>query len=213
VINAAQEAGCEGILQVSSAEIYGDGVEGLASLDESAPVLPHSSYGASKAVIDALVQVRWKEARTPAIALRQFNCVGERETHPYIVPEIISQLSRGSEVHLGNNSERDFQYAGDAVAMAVELLENGDFGQVYNMGSQQSIHVYELAKLIARIMGVNITIVEDESRKRPWEIWCLRSNNTKLYSTISTRPQVSLEGALVRAINDFRSNGSKWSWE
>ena len=108
VINAAEEAGCRGILQVSSAEIYGD-QKGLIS--EDAAISPHSSYGASKAAIDFLVQVRWHEAKTPVIALRQFNCIGERETHPYVVPEIISQLAASSVVELGNNSSRDFLYA------------------------------------------------------------------------------------------------------
>ena len=51
---------------------------------------------------------------------------------PYVIPEIISQLAKSSTVRLGNNSFRDFQYAGDAVRMAVDLLENGEFGEVYN---------------------------------------------------------------------------------
>ena len=130
----------KGILQVSSAEIYGDAPN--HPIDEKYPANPHSTYGASKLAIDALVQARWREAKTPAIALRQFNCVGENETHPYIIPEIVRQLDgEFSTVMLGNNSFRDFQYAGDAVRMAVELLEKGNFGEVYNMGSQEGKNV------------------------------------------------------------------------
>lgn len=238
VLNAAHEADCAGILQVSSAEIYGGAVSDAVGaeeflkngkLNELAPVTPHSSYGAAKAAIDAMVQVRWREARTPCIALRQFNCLGERETHPYVVPEIISQLSRQkypalqhfqpegwakATVKLGNNSFRDFLYAGDAVCMAVELLEKGQFGEVYNLGSESGVKIYELAHRIGFLMGFRQVIVEqDPARARPWEIWHLLADNSKVYSVISTRPTVTLDEALRRTLAYFEANGRKWCWE
>jgi len=202
VMNAGQEAGVKGILQVSSAEIYGDAPE--YPINEEYPARPHSTYGASKLAIDALVQARWREAKTPVIALRQFNCVGENDLfHPYVIPEIITQLQKSDIVKLGNNSFRDFQYAGDAVRMATELLEKGQFGEVYNMGSQEGAKIYDIAYMIGEIMGKKINIEIDESRVRPWEIWHLQSDNTKLYSVIETRPKVSLKEALERTIKDI----------
>lgn len=210
VLNACQAARVKGLLQVSSAEIYGDSKGKIA---EDAKIEPHSTYGVSKVAADGLVQVRWREANVPAIAMRQFNCYGERETHEYVIPEIISQLSKTSKVKLGNNSFRDFLYAGDAVRMAVELLERGTFGEVYNMGSQEGIRIFDLAKLIGRLIGWEdgIDLIEDESRRRPWEIWHLQSDNTKLYSTIRTRPQTSLEEGLKKTIQYFFGNGG-WDW-
>lgn len=205
VMNAGQEAGVKGILQVSSAEIYGDAPN--HKINEEYPARPHSTYGASKLAIDMLVQARWKEAQTPVIAVRQFNCVGENETHPYVIPEIIKQISNSSGIYLGNNSFRDFQYAGDAVRMAVELLEKGQFGEVYNMGSEEGIYIYELAEKIGDLLGVQIDIYLDEKRIRPWEIWHLQSDNTKLYSVIDYRPQTSLEEALQLTIKDYEQNG------
>ena len=213
VMNAAQEAGVKGILQVSSAEIYGN-AKGKIAEDE--PVFPHSTYGAAKAAIDAMVQVRWREAQTPVIAMRQFNCVGERETHPYVIPEIIYQISKAKTkkvtIRLGNNSFRDFQYAGDAVRMATDLLENGTFGEVYNMGSEEGIQIYDLAVLIGKQMGVKVTVEQELERVRPWEIWHLQSDNTKLYSAIKTRPQVNMEEALKRTILWFKENNGKWDF-
>ena len=106
VLNSCQISGIKGLLQVSSAEIYGDM---LGKIKETDPITPHSTYGVSKAAADGLVQVRWKEAKIPSIAMRQFNCVGERETHEYVIPEIIDQLAKSNKVNLGNNSFRDFQ--------------------------------------------------------------------------------------------------------
>jgi len=210
VMNAAQEAGVKGLLQVSSAEIYGNVGGKIKETDEAHP---HSTYGASKLAIDMLVQSRWKESKTPAIALRQFNCLGERETHEYVIPVIVEQIARGNKtVKLGNNSFRDFQYAGDAVRMATELLEKGEFGEVYNMGSEGGIKMYDLAVLTGKLMGVKVTVKEDKKRIRPWEIWHLQSDNTKLYSTIKTRPEVSFEKALEKTIHWFNKNGGKWDF-
>ena len=211
VLNACQQSGIKGLLQVSSAEIYGD-LKG--QIKESDPVEPHSTYGVSKLAADGLVQVRWREASVPAIAMRQFNCVGERETHEYVIPEIISQLAKSNKVKLGNNSFRDFQYAGDAVAMAVELLEKGKFGEVYNMGSEGGIKIYDLANLIGKLMGhESVEIEVDQDRVRPWEIWHLQSDNTKLYSVIGVKNPTSLEEGLSKTIQYFYNNGSKWDWK
>jgi len=214
VMNAAQEAGVKGIMQISSAEIYGDAPE--HKIDEDYPARPHSTYGASKLAIDMLVQARWKEAKTPVMALRQFNCIGERETHEYIVPIIIQQIAESSgkrcTVKLGNNSFRDFQYAGDAVRMATELLEKGQFGEVYNMGSEDGIKMYDLAEMIGDIMEKHVTVEVEASRIRPWEIWHLQSDNGKIYNTIEARPEVNLKEALTRTINYFYDNNYKWDF-
>ncbi len=211
VLNACQNANIKAVLQVSSAEIYGNMV---GKIKESDPVEPHSTYGVSKAAADGLVQVRWKEAGVPAIAMRQFNCVGERETHEYVIPEIIAQLAKSNSLNLGNNSFRDFQYAGDAVRMAVDLLEKGEFGEVYNMGSEDGIKIYDLANLIGKLMGHDEVVINvDQKRVRPWEIWHLQSDNTKLYSVINARPEVNLEEALRRTIKYYFDNGNKWDWK
>lgn len=233
VINAAQEAGCKGILQISSAEIYGEGRLGAdhdqnvvttdGYLDESAPVAPHSSYGASKAAVDFFVQAAWRERKTPCIALRQFNCTGEASTHPYVIPEIIGQLVKyGTHpiydgkrvVRLGNNSFRDFLYAGDQARMAVELLEKGNFGEVYNLGSETGIKMYDLAKLVGEVMGFKeVKVEQDPARVRPWEIWSLLADCTKVYSVIDSRPTVPLREALERTVAWFREQGGRWPWQ
>lgn len=211
VLNACQKANIKALLQVSSAEIYGDMV---GKIKESDPVEPHSTYGVSKLAADGLVQVRWREAKVPAIALRQFNCVGERETHEYVIPEIISQLASSNKLNLGNNSFRDFLYAGDAVRMAVELLEKGNFGEVYNMGSEDGIKIYDLANLIGELMGhESVEINVDQARVRPWEIWHLQSDNTKLYSVINVRPETELKTGLKKTIDYFYQNGNTWDWK
>lgn len=221
VMNAAHEAGVKGILQVSSAEIYGDASENrdegdrhtCKAISEDFPARPHSTYGAAKLAIDAMVQSRFRESGCPVIALRQFNCLGERDVlHPYVVPEIYRQLCMRDTVYLGNNSFRDFMYAGDQARIAVELLENGKFGEVYNLGSEEGIKIYDLALMIGKIMGKDIQVVEDPKRKRAWEIWHLQADNSKIYSVVWGRPAVGLEEAVKRTIDYYRENPKSWAF-
>ena len=97
--------------------------------------------------------------------------------------------------------------------MAIHLLECGEFGEVYNMGSEEGIKIYDLAHLIGNLMGHNeVNIEVDEARVRPWEIWHLQSDNTKLYNAIDSRPKVKLEEALQRTIDYFKANDCQWDW-
>ena len=97
--------------------------------------------------------------------------------------------------------------------MAVSLLEYGEFGEVYNMGSESGIQIYGLAHLIGKLMGhESVEIKVDQARVRPWEIWHLQSDNTKLYKAIPRRPEVFLEEALKLTIQYFKENNASWDF-
>ena len=70
--------------------------------------------------------------------------------------------------------------------------------------------------MIGNLMGWGgsgpLLINVDPKRVRPWEIWHLQSDNSKLYSVIERRPRVSLEEALQRTIEYYHANGKRWDW-
>lgn len=217
------------LLQVSSAEIYGlfnkqDKPYPLTECEDY--ILPRSTYGVSKLAIDHYIEQAWIERKIKAISLRQFNCIGERETHPYVVPEIMTQVSkqlahREIALFLGNNSSRDFMYAGDAVNNAIQLLEHctkmGTFGGAYNCGSEFSISVYDLANAIIQMLGYKglFSIHQDKARFRKNEIWHLQASTAKLQTALGTTSicPTKLVDALRATWNDYRDNDFKWSWE
>lgn len=226
VVEAAHKAGVKRILQVSSAEVYGNTNVGPRVMGNEnsgyCTVSPISTYGISKAAIDLLCQYRFKEAGVPVIILRQFNCVGERETHPYVIPEIIDQIHKANvhadmtiAIRLGANTRRDFMYAGDATAMAIELLEHGELGQTYDLGSESNITIHDLARLICEIMrpGCKLKIEEDKSKLRPCEIWSLKSDNSKIANVTFYKQKTNLEEALKKTIAYFEMSNHDWGWK
>ena len=62
-------------------------------------------------------------------------------------------------------------------------------------------------------MGHNkIEIITDEKRVRPWEIWHLQSDNTKLYSVIGKKVPTTLEISLKKTIDYYYDNNKKWAF-
>ena len=194
------------VLQYASAEEYGTQ---KGRINEDVAVHPQSTYGVSKVAADYLCQVRHRESGIQAIALRQFNCFGPRETHEDVIPEIISQLDKGPKVRLGNiKAERDFLYVEDAAEYAIELLEKGAPGEIYNLGSEGCISIEELARMIGRVMGHEAIEIEIDAKKlRPWDIERLQADNTKIHGVVSYRPATTFALGLEKTVAYFKEHG------
>lgn len=211
VLLACKEVGIERLLYYSSSEIYGTKKGKIDELDHT---YPQSTYAVSKLAGDRICFTFFKEHKVPVVILRQFNCYGERETHEYVIPEIISQLEKSDTIKLGNiKAERDFLYVKDAAKMAVELLEKGKVGEVYNLGAGNYHSVEHIANLIAKIMGRKIKIEIDKKRLRPFDVERLWCDNSKIYKIIENRPKTSFREGLKRTIDWFYDHDKKWGFE
>lgn len=206
VIRACEKYGVRRFLQYASAEEYGTQ---KGKISEDVAIHPQSTYGVSKVAADYLCRVRHRESGLEALALRQFNCYGPRETHEYVIPEIISQLDTSNVVHLGNiRAERDFLYVEDAAEYALELIEKGEPGEIYNLGSSECISIENLAHLIGSLMGHDkVDIVIDKEKLRPWDIERLQSDNTKIHEVVDYRPKTSFEDGLMKTISYYKEHG------
>lgn len=214
ILMAAKICDVERVLYVSSTEVYGQ--HQLEKFTEETPINPLNTYAVSKVAADRLCFTFHVEHKIPVVITRIFNCYGPRETHPYIIPEIIRQLHRGPNLQLGNiKAERDLTFVHDTARALIAVLESSiPNGQVVNVGSDTSYSVEWLAHKIAELMGVaNISIRIDPQRLRHLDLDCLRCNNAKLKKYTGWQPRVSIEEGLKETIKWFISNGCQWSWE
>ena len=206
VLIACEKFKVERVLQYASAEEYGTQ---KGKINEEVAVRPQSTYGVSKVAADYLCQVRNRESGVKAISLRQFNCYGPRETHEYVIPEIISQLDKSNEIFLGNiKSERDFLYVEDAAEYAIELLEKGTPGEIYNLGASECISIEELAYDLAEVMEVkDLKIGVNPAKLRPWDIERLEADNTKIHAVVEYRPKTAFKKGLKKTVDYFKQYG------
>ncbi len=213
LMRACKDANVERIIQYSTSEVYGTARQ--VPMDEYHVMHPQSTYAVSKAAADRLCFTLHHEKELPVIILRQFNTYGPRETHPYIIPELISQLSKGNKLRLGNvKARRDFTYVTDAAIAAIQLMKHKKAeGQVFNSGFGQDYSIREIAETLAPIMGHDsVEIMVEERRLRPLDVEQLQASYFKLHKLTGWDPKVSFKEGLKHTVDWFRENGSKWPW-
>lgn len=214
VILACKDADVKRVIQYSTSEVYGTAK--YVPMDEHHPLNPMSTYAVSKLSADRLCFTLFREQKVPIITLRQFNAYGPRETQPYVIPEIISQLAKSNKLNLGNiAARRDFTYVEDAARAAIGLVKNKKAeGEVFNSGFGFDYSIEEIANMIGEIMGHDkIEIIVDKARLRPMDVNRLHCNYFKLHQLTGWKPKTSIEDGLRKTVEWFRRNDNKWMWE
>ena len=214
VLLSAKAAGVTRILHYSTSEVYGSALQ--LPMNENHPTHPQSTYAVSKLAADRLCYTLHHEQGIPVIVLRQFNVFGPRETQPYVIPEIISQLHHGNKLVLGNiKARRDFTYVTDAAQGAMELIKYKEAeGQVYNSGTGSDHSIEEIARIAGEIIGhPNVEITTHSSRMRPLDVDHLRCDNSKIVALTGWKPKTDFREGMKLTIENFRNNGKRWIWE
>jgi nucleoside-diphosphate-sugar epimerase len=214
VLMAARTNNIKRVLYLSSTEVYGKCT--ADKIAENAPLEPVNTYAVSKLAADQLCVTMHVEHRIPVVIARIFNSFGPRETHPYVIPEIITQLNRSNVLCLGNiKAERDLTYVNDTARAIIAILRSDiSDGDIVNIGSGKPYSIEWLAYAIAEIMGVSISeIVQDPNRIRRNDIDRFCCDNSKLRFYTDWQPRIPIKEGLRKTVDWFYSNGFEWSWE
>ncbi|MFH1213903.1 MAG: NAD-dependent 4,6-dehydratase LegB [Candidatus Neomarinimicrobiota bacterium] len=209
VLEAAKCQELKNILITSTSETYGTAQ--YVPIDENHPAVGQSPYSASKIAADQLAGSYFRSFGLPVKIVRPFNTYGPRQSARAVIPTIISQILSGrTALTLGNlHPTRDLTFVKDTAAGFIKIFECQDLlGQVTNIGMNQEISIGELARTIAELMGVEITIQGDEQRVRPdnSEVERLKCDNTKIVTKTGWRPQYDLQSGLREVIEWLKMN-------
>lgn len=187
------------LLFASTAAVYADT---SGPIPERAPVAPADVYGETKATGERLVAEFGTQTGTRCVVARLFNVIGERETNPHVVPELVGQLRAGaSTVRLGNlHTRRDYTDAVDVADALVRLLHLDPVRSVFNVGSGRGISVAELVSSCERILGREITVDVDRARLRKLDRNELIADVKLLRGATGWAPKQPLEETLRRLL-------------
>ncbi|MBE2193220.1 MAG: SDR family NAD(P)-dependent oxidoreductase [Anaerolinea sp.] len=188
---------------VSTSEVYGSAL--YTPIDEKHPLQPQSPYSASKIGAESISLSFQRSFDTPVVVVRPFNTFGERQSARAVIPTIISQALTRDTVTLGAvHTYRDYTHASDtARGLICAAAADAAVGQVVNLGTGQTITIGDLAALIIRLIGREVTVQANEvERLRPAasEVSKLQSDNRLAASLIGWTPQIGLDEGLRRTI-------------
>ena len=213
ILQSALDFGVKKVVLTSTSETYGTAQ--FVPITELHPINPQSPYAASKSAADLLGISFHKSFNLPVVIVRPFNTFGPRQSARAVIPTIITQILAGcKKIKLGSlDPTRDLTYVEDTVKGFIKAGESKNgIGEVINLGNKSEISIRDLAYLIARVMGVSVTIQEDAKRKRPIksEVDRLMADNSKAKKLLKWAPEYSLEKGLKKTVAWFKENNAKY---
>jgi UDP-glucose 4-epimerase len=157
------------VLIASSSEVYGDHREEKPLAEDARRIYGPTTarrwaYADSKAMDEFLALALHEERGLDCVIVRLFNTVGARQSGQYgmVIPRMTERALGGApiEVHGDGTQTRCFCHVADAVAALQGLVDaEATTGEIYNVGSTESIRIGDLAKRIRAATGSDSELV------------------------------------------------------
>ena len=188
------------LLVVSTAEVYGAGVE--RALVEDDPIVPCSPYAATKAGGEIAALEAWRRTGLDVVVARAFPHTGPGQPPLFAVPAFLDRLktahrSGGITVKTGDLTPvRDYLDVRDVVRAYEALLEVGTSGEVYNIASGIGVSLSEVFQQLAALVGVAVEPETDPALLRPSDIPHLVGDPSKLRNASGWVPAIPFHQTL-----------------
>ncbi len=179
---------------------------------ETHPLRPVSPYGVSKATAE-LTGLQYHDSYGLAVIVtRSFNHVGPRQGDRCSIQTFCQQMAAieaGQQkpvMFVGNlEPRRDFTHMSDVARALWMLLEYGQPGQVYNLGSGQAIRIGDIVALVREQGRVPIEVQVDSTRLRPIDEPLLLGNNHKLRAATGWKPCIDMTHIVAELLEYWRA--------
>ncbi len=213
ILEAARKEKLQGrILITSSAEIYGLVSPENLPIDENTPFNPTNPYAVSKLAQDYLGLQYSLAYGLDIIRARPFNHVGPRQALSFALSDFAKRIVAIEKditppvLKVGNlDAKRDFTDVRDMVRAYELLMEKGQKGDVYNIGSGIAHTMKEIVSLMQSMAKVSFTLEEDPSLMRPSDNPELRCDNTKMHMLTGWTAEIPLEKTIEDILEYWRN--------
>jgi len=208
LLEAARRHRHQRYVQVSTDEVYGDVTEG--SSREGDPLRPRSPYAASKAGGDLLTLSYVETYGLPASITRASNNFGPYQYPEKVIPLFLTNAIDGEPLPLYGDGlqRRDWVYVLDHCSAIARVLERGEPGAVYNVGSGNEMTNLDLTRRILAELGKPMSLVRHVAD---------RQGHDRRYSLDSSRirslgwePHFSFGEALAMTVRWYLEHPAWW---
>lgn len=209
LLQSAFENGIKKFIHVSTDEVYGSIKEG--SFKEIDHLNPSSPYSSSKAGSDLLAMSYYSTYGLPVIITRCTNNFGPYQHPEKLIPLFLTNLMDNKKVPVYGTGQnvRDWIHVNDHCSGIDFVLNNGNIGEVYNIGGGSELTNLEITHRILVALGKDesmIGYVEDRmGHDFRYSLDC-----TKL-KKMGWKPEYDFETALSNTVKWYIEN--RWWWE
>ena len=150
LLEAAREFGLERFIQISTDEVYGSIEKG--SFSETDALMPRNPYSASKAGADRLAYSYFTTYELPVIITRASNNYGPYQFPEKLIPLFVTNAIEDKKLPIYGDGKniRDWLYVEDHCDAIQYLIDNGEVGEIYNIGGGNELTNIEITNLILK---------------------------------------------------------------
>jgi UDP-glucose 4-epimerase len=207
VLEAARESKVNRILYASGSGVYGDA--GSELLSEDSPIKPISTYGASKAAGEHLLQAYSHMFGIKSLAFRFANVVGSRQTHG-VGYDFLNRLTSDSKnLHILGNGKQSKSYVHVTDIVHGVLLASEKIFQdfdVFNISTPDFVNVDEIARIVMKELQIDSQSVKItySGGDRGWkaDVPVVRINARKIID-LGWSPRFSSQEAIRESIREM----------
>ena len=194
------------VIVASTSEVYGKSTREYFSERDDLLIGPptHSrwAYACSKLLDEFYLMAFHRGNALPGTVVRFFNTVGPRQTGRYgmVVPRFVGRALRNEPLQVYGDGEqsRCFCHVADVVRALLLLLPREDiWGGVFNIGSQRSVTIRQLAELVierTKSSSIIEQIPYEKAYEKGFEDMRRRMPDTeRIHSLTGWQPAYSLE--------------------
>ncbi len=212
LVEAMRRNGVKNLLYASGSGVYGDVGETVTNEDFS-PMLPSSTYGASKLACEALICAYSRMFDMNAAAFRFANVVGPDQTHG-VGYDFIKRLMEapGQLTILGNGTQsKSYIYIDDIVDALRTVEKKALCGyNYYNVATLDHMTVNEIADAVVGIMGLENVEYHYTGGDRGWkgDVPIVRLDSRKIRS-LGWANRYTSEQAIQMSVRKMYEKGKK----
>ena len=203
-------------IHVSTDEVYGSLEQNEAPFTESAKYSPNSPYSASKASSDMLARAWYKTFGIPVIITNCSNNYGPWQFPEKLIPVVIKKALNHEKIPIYGDglNIRDWLFVEDHAAALINIYQNGEAGEKYNIGGNNEISNLDLVEKICAILdevspSMNIpkySQLISFVRDRPGHDLRYAIDATKIAKELNFIPSIEIDAGLMKTVQWYVKN-------
>lgn len=213
---AAQEAGVERFVYVSSSEAYGTAK--TVPMGEDHPLAPTTPYGASKLAGEAYARSYYLAFGLPVVIVRPFNTYGPREhlegVYGEVIPRFVLRIMNDlPPIVFGDGQQtRDFTEVRDIVRGILLSSEcEALIGETVNIAVGREVSINEVAQIVLASLGWDGKLVPLHMEPRPGDVRRHYADISKARQLLNFEPEIGITEGVQHYIDWVREQN--WDLE
>jgi dTDP-glucose 4,6-dehydratase len=210
LLEAARRGRVQRFVQISTDEVYGSlGAKGKFS--EVSPLKPSSPYSASKTAADLLVLAYGHTFGMDVVVTRCSNNYGPYQFPEKLIPLMIANAleDRKLPVYGDGMQVRDWIHVEDHCYALLAALEQGQGGEVYNIGSDNEWPNIRIVERLLEILGKARDLI-DHVKDRPGHDRRYAIDAGKAHRELGWTPRIAFSEGLKSTVEWYVQNRGWW---